>query len=74
MPGEKVKEVTMGDKKFNGIGYKREVERGGELSYWIALDRRRERALKELEKQKNKKEVAKNGRNESRRPEGSSDN
>lgn len=53
----------MGDKKFNNIGYKREVERGGELSYWIALDRKRERALKELEKQKNKKEVAKNGRN-----------
>lgn len=58
----------MGDKKFNGIGYKREVERGGELSYWITLDRRRERALKELEKQKNKKEVAKNGRNEKNTP------
>lgn len=64
----------MGDKKFNGIGYKREVERGGELSYWIALDRRRERALKELEKQKNKKEVAKNGRNTSRSGESSEDN
>ena len=74
MPGEKVKEVTMGDKKFNGIGYKREVERGGELSYWIALDRRRERALKELEKQKNKKEVAKNGRNTRRSGESSEDN
>lgn len=64
----------MGDKKFNGIGYKREVERGGELSYWIALDRRRERALKELEKQKNKKEVAKNGRNTRRSGESSEDN
>lgn len=64
----------MGDKKFNNIGYKREVERGGELSYWIALDRRRERALKELEKQKNKKEVAKNGRNTSRSGESSEDN
>lgn len=63
----------MGDKKFNGIGYKREVERGGELSYWIALDRRRERALKELEKQKYKKEVAKNGRNTSRSGESSED-
>lgn len=74
MPGEKVKEVTMGDKKFNNIGYKREVERGGELSYWIALDRRREKALKELEKQKNKKEVAKNGRNTRRSGESSEDN
>ena len=74
MPGEKVKEVTMGDKKFNNIGYKREVERGGELSYWIALDRRREKALKELEKQKNKKEVAKNGRNTRRSGESSKDN
>lgn len=64
----------MGDKKFNNIGYKREVERGGELSYWIALDRRREKALKELEKQKNKKEVAKNGRNTSRSGESSEDN
>ena len=64
----------MGDKKFNGIGYKREVERGGELSYWIALDRRREKALKELEKQKNKKEVAKNGRNTRRSGESSEDN
>lgn len=64
----------MGDKKFNNIGYKREVERGGELSYWIALDRRRERALKELEKQKNKKEVAKNGRNTRRSGESSEDN
>lgn len=64
----------MGDKKFNNIGYKREVERGGELSYWIALDRKREKALKELEKQKNKKEVAKNGRNTSRSGESSEDN
>ena len=64
----------MGDKKFNNIGYKHEVERGGELSYWIALDRRRERALKELEKQKNKKEVAKNGRNTRRSGESSEDN
>lgn len=64
----------MGDKKFNNIGYKREVERGGELSYWIALDRRREKALKELEKQKNKKEVAKNGRNTRRSGESSKDN
>jgi len=64
----------MGDKKFNNIGYKREVERGGELSYWIALDRRREKALKELEKQKNKKEVAKNGRNTRRSGESSEDN
>lgn len=73
MPGEKVKEVKMGDKKFNNIGYKREVERGGELSYWIALDRRREKALKELKKQKYKKEVAKNGRNTSRSGESSED-
>ena len=64
----------MRDKKFNNIGYKREVERGGELSYWIALDRRREKALKELEKQKNKKEVAKNGRNTRRSGESSKDN
>ena len=64
----------MGDKKFNNIGYKREVERGGELSYWIALDRRREKALKELEKQKNKKEVAKNGRNTRWSGESSEDN
>lgn len=64
----------MGDKKFNNIGYKREVERGGELSYWIALDRRREKALKELEKQKYKKEVAKNGRNTRRSGESSEDN
>lgn len=64
----------MGDKKFNNIGYKREVERGGELSYWIALDRRREKALKELEKQKHKKEVAKNGRNTRRSGESSEDN
>lgn len=64
----------MGDKKYNGIGYKREIERGGELSYWITLDRKREKALKELEKQKYKKEVAKNGRNTSRSGESSEDN
>ena len=64
----------MGDKRFNGIGYKREIERGGELSYWIMLDRRREKALNELEKQRNKKEVARNGRNESRSGESSENN
>jgi hypothetical protein len=74
MPRGKVKEVTMGDKKYNGIGYKREIERGGELSYWITLDRKREKALKELERQKYKKEVAKNGRNTRRSGESSEDN
>lgn len=64
----------MGDKKYNGIGYKREIERGGELSYWITLDRKREKALKELERQKYKKEVAKNGRNTRRSGESSKDN
>jgi hypothetical protein len=73
MPRGKVKEVTMGDKKYNGIGYKREIERGGELSYWITLDRKREKALKELERQKYKKEVAKNGRNTRRSGESSED-
>lgn len=36
---------------INPIGYRRELERDSELGYWIALDRRREKALRQLNKQ-----------------------
>ena len=65
----------MKDRFTNSIGYKRTLDRGSELSYWITLDRRREKALRELERQKQASKTNKkggtNGRKQTRRAESS---
>jgi len=53
---------------INPWGYKKTVERDSELNYWITLDRRREKALREIKK---KEKEATDGRHDRRRPQSS---